>query len=77
MTTARTKKIVSTFAVAVAVAVVGTLGHYVVKLPAEVQTGAMSILGAALYAIRSWGTQDEIDDKVADQVTKAINGEPK
>jgi hypothetical protein len=75
--TPQQKKILSTFAVAAGAATLSALGQYVVKLPPALVTPALSILAAALYALKSWGTQEEIDARVLDQVTKAVSGEPK
>lgn len=73
--TPQNKKIVSTFAVAAGVAALGTLGQYVARIPQEMQTGAFSVLAAALYALKSWGTQEEIDAQVLSKVTEAVGKE--
>jgi len=73
----RTKKLLSAFGVTVAFAALGTLNTYVVRLPNELQAGALAALAGAAHFLSAWGTKDEIDAKVTNEVTAAISGEAK
>lgn len=53
------KKYLSAFAVVVAGAFLTMLNAYVVKLPAEAQGFAGSVLGGLLLLLRAWGSGEE------------------
>lgn len=74
--TPQTKKIISALVVTVLVALLGTLGQYAAKLPPELQTGVLAIVAGFVHAVNAWGTQQGVDEKVADAVTKAVSREP-
>ena len=73
--TPQNKKLVSALVVTVLVALLGTLGTYVAKLPAEMQTGALAIVAGLVHFVNAWGHQDREDAAVAAKVEAVISSE--
>ncbi|HYQ03728.1 MAG TPA: hypothetical protein VER96_33875 [Polyangiaceae bacterium] len=74
--TPRTKKLLSSFAVTVAVALLGALSQYVVKLPAELQLAAAAVIAGAAQFVNAWGHTDQVNAQVSAKVAEVVGKEP-
>lgn len=71
----KTKKFLSSAAVTVGVAALGTLNVYVTKVHPELQVIATSMIAGLMLSLKSWGHDDEVKAEVAAKVTEAVGRE--
>jgi hypothetical protein len=56
----------------VAVAVLGALSQYVVRLPAELQLAAAAIIAGAAQFVNAWGHSDQVNEQVNAKVAEVV-----
>lgn len=66
----QTKKLVSSLVVTVLVALLGTLGNYVARLPPEAQTGALAVVAGLVHFVNAWGHAERQAEAVAEAVSR-------
>jgi di/tricarboxylate transporter len=69
------KKLVSALVVTILVALLGTFGTYVAKLPAEMQTGALAIIAGLVHFVNAWGASEREDAAVSKRVEEIVKAE--
>lgn len=73
--THRTKKLLSSLAVTVAVAILGALSLYVVRLPAELQLAAAATIAGVAQFVNAWGHADQVNEQVSAKVAEVVGKE--